>query len=118
MDKDWAPEPWEADHLHQCYCGGYHADILDVNGKCITTAPFHNIADTDRIVACVNACAGIPTTELEHYLTIGKAKRNVDITMASLSGNALSQAEFDAMGERGELKEGVIYYVRKEAADD
>lgn len=55
MSANHTPEPWH------------------VNGKCIVGATpvdgqiggCHDVADTERACACVNACAGIPTKVLE-----------------------------------------------------
>jgi hypothetical protein len=30
----------------------------------------HEIHEAQRIVACINACAGIPTEELEHFMKL------------------------------------------------
>ena len=57
MKQDWAKEPWKR--------VGY--GLYDNEGVSIFNPP-ENIAeeaDLDRIVACVNACQGIPTDELE-----------------------------------------------------
>lgn len=59
------PEPWEAYEGEEGYgitsvCGGYYGDI-------------ENEADARRIVACVNACAGIDTDVLEHASNFGAA---------------------------------------------
>lgn len=49
--QDWAKEPWS--HSKEGY-------IVDANGDAIGS-----FADEQRSIACVNACAGVPTEALE-----------------------------------------------------
>jgi YD repeat-containing protein len=68
--NDWAPEPWELtyDEAHQW--GGIH----DPTGNRVSyVSPRVDsdsimLTDAKRIVACVNACAGVPTEWLEHIV--------------------------------------------------
>lgn len=60
------PEPWHAPGLGEIHSAD-HGDIAQIcfavndEGACGTEA------DARRIVACVNACAGIPTDDLERW---------------------------------------------------
>ena len=72
MANDWAPEPWR-------YNKGIAIRIIyAANGRQVTYSsepPLHqNITDFDRIIACVNACEGVPTGRLEETVTLGVAK--------------------------------------------
>lgn len=52
-----SPEPWEL---------GYYGTVRDASGRVILASP-EDASDDNlrRLVACVNACAGIPTEDLE-----------------------------------------------------
>lgn len=70
-EQDWSPEPW-----------GWNGErIQDANQTAIEAGPTGNICENDarRFVACVNACAGIPTESLSamrviitHDKTLGR----------------------------------------------
>ena len=58
-----SPEPWSVDPTDQ-------EDIHDGNGKWVVCADRYqpvdmSIENAERIVACVNACKGIPTEDLQ-----------------------------------------------------
>lgn len=53
---DHSPEPWHVS------LGFDHHEIVDANGKMLATS--QNKYVLERIVACVNACKGVPTEEL------------------------------------------------------
>ena len=59
---EWQPEPWVVER--DTY-GEYV--YIRTNHKCNLLIPDPSIHQTDaeRIVACVNACAGVPTEHLE-----------------------------------------------------
>ena len=68
------PEPWTRRPVPEDippYDDGYDR-IVDANGHHVATVPHntplddndHGPANTERITACVNACAGIPTDKL------------------------------------------------------
>ena len=107
-DHPWAKEPWE-----------WHDDgIFDAESNEIICEPEYarwviDEKSLPRIVACVNACAGVPTEDLEQVITLGKAHYN---TLQALESRypTMSQKEFEEMVERGEAEEGKIYAVRKE----
>ena len=66
-EQKHAPEPWQYrrsqffvnDHEGRC-----------VIGECNTNFPELSVANARRIVACVNACAGISTENLEDNLPV------------------------------------------------
>ena len=57
MSSKHSPEPWVAER------GDF---VVDANGATVGAILVYSntAADTDRIIACVNACAGIPADEL------------------------------------------------------
>ena len=71
MSQEHSPEPWSADIEIDC------AHIRDANGRAVTTGDGWYAGDDEpdvqhlvrenyrRIVACLNACMGIPTEWLE-----------------------------------------------------
>lgn len=61
-ENRYAPEPWRTDS--EC---GFPQDIHDSNNELVAICTEVNFASENsrRIVACVNACAGIPTSRLE-----------------------------------------------------
>lgn len=70
-EQNWAPEPLELKEItYELYDSDY--EILDKNGTPIVCAdsPFHGVewdeATAKRIVACYNACAGVPTEDLDY----------------------------------------------------
>ena len=73
-----SPEPWEAMN----YGGGVRY-IHDAKNEEINKDQYHDgemgIGNAERIVACVNACKGIPTKELNGGLIefMTKMTRNV-----------------------------------------
>lgn len=66
MKTNHTPEPW----IH-CPCGkcgelwNQDMDIKILQTNWVTNG-IHNLEDAHRIVACVNACKGITTEELEN----------------------------------------------------
>lgn len=69
MSDKHIPEPW---HAFDSEYGGFAIQGSDKNGSIILPIlgrtcnfPNHSEANARRIVAAVNACAGIPTAELE-----------------------------------------------------
>ncbi len=71
MAEQHAPEPWHWEKIgyraNQQLCSG-EALVLDVGAHACDDA-WIEIRDEDarRVVACVNACAGIPTEDLEAW---------------------------------------------------
>ena len=64
MVDEHTPEPWSADWTKQQ--GTVVGSMWEKDsGLTITANPSTN-ENARRIVACVNACAGIPTAALEH----------------------------------------------------
>jgi hypothetical protein len=69
MEQNWTKEPWrvrlpDPDTLRSAkVLGPPHPDGSDWAALCEIS--HHHAADAQRIVACVNACAGIPTEALE-----------------------------------------------------
>lgn len=55
-----SPEPWS----------NRNPDLIDRNRDCIAFC--HYPADLDRIIACVNALAGIPTEDIERVVRLGR----------------------------------------------
>lgn len=79
------PEPWRASKVNQTIVAdlrpedagaGGHADV-DYYGGYLIAESIRKTADRDRIVACVNACKGIPNEFLDAGVVIG--------TLASVS---------------------------------
>ena len=60
MDKNWTPEPWRVNHLAVIGGGEYSFDVCNISTWPGITEGFSN---ANRIVACVNGCAGIPKPE-------------------------------------------------------
>lgn len=60
-EQDWSKEPWSA---------GCNHTLQDATGELIV--PGIDLQDAERIAACVNACAGIPTEELEAVTGAGR----------------------------------------------
>lgn len=68
-------EPWATEYRQSA--GGYAQEIFDADGQVIATAAWYivqvspgtiatnRVENARRIVACVNACEGIPTEKLE-----------------------------------------------------
>lgn len=116
--QDWAKEPWEFIAAGE---DEPYSKIVAADGKCIACDmdyyPFIETECMPRIAACVSACAGVPTEDLEQVIALGKAQYNV---MQALESRypTMSQKEFEEMVERGEAEEGKIYAVKKEAPDD
>lgn len=76
MKQDWSEEPWEVfipQEGHPNY--GHHLLWSSVGERICYSAMknsahcFNNKADAERIVACVNACRGIPTELLEKWIS-------------------------------------------------
>lgn len=84
-----SPEPWEYNR-HRV-----HSGIVAVNNNfvCRPDLRFSTHEDMERIVACVNACAGIPTEEL-----IGKkASKIIAVVDAYLDGNSVMLETVEAI---------------------
>lgn len=99
---DHTPEPWmvrdlpskwqiatDADEL-----GGLALAIIDMNKSESPTPGFiaARLADLNRIVACVNACAGIPTEDLERASSFEKPHQRLH-TLSSFASAAGFRAE-------------------------
>jgi len=64
--KQHTEEPWHVDTPLG------HLSIFSAEGNCIIpTYPGIKAANARRIVACINACAGIPTEALEAFAKKG-----------------------------------------------
>ena len=74
MDKDWAPEPLTHDGVW----------FVDANGHQLGGQNVHELGEAtiNRILACYNACAGVPTRALEEH-TFEQVAKACDI-MAEL----------------------------------
>lgn len=55
------PEPWKVFTVYA------HPEIRDADDAFIASLPAGYVITARRIVACVNACAGLPTEELGAY---------------------------------------------------
>jgi len=62
MQNKHSPEPWSIGRQY----------IIDYNQNNIAEHLSFFKRDAERIVACVNACQGIPIEELEHFARLGK----------------------------------------------
>ena len=69
MANDWAPEPWELEGKRQPRIRS-RGQSIQIHSPWIEDAwedePEEATANMRRIVACVNACAGVPTAVLEN----------------------------------------------------
>jgi len=79
---DWQPEPYTSDDFGHVY---------DANGDHITAFNTEmTIATAKRVKACINACQGIPTKDLELWVLtpgyIAKASRTFDAYERSTLG--------------------------------
>lgn len=68
MDKqDWAPEPWEMVFVPRHFAPEIKDSVIHDAKDKILFYP-HDLKKTEanvrRIIACVNACAGMPTKDL------------------------------------------------------
>ena len=67
MTNDWAPEPWtfRPEDWFEDDGKQYENEIIAADKSCVASdMQFYPHVDADsmhRIVACVNACAGVPT---------------------------------------------------------
>ncbi len=76
-----SPEPWRVVESERCY--EKYLDIVDANGDSVIRVRNEDREEGSnidchpdtihRIAACVNACRGIPTEELEDRLAIIRA---------------------------------------------
>ncbi|MGL4755845.1 MAG: hypothetical protein ACRCXB_26105 [Aeromonadaceae bacterium] len=75
MTQKHTPEPWATDYRERPD-GMFAQEVFDANGETIATLAWFPVdsgvgtttnreANARRIVACVNACAGLPTEQLE-----------------------------------------------------
>lgn len=66
-EQAWAKEPWgKRTHQYEIDAGVSERHcITDKNDKVIIPWPGWDNPEVDRIIACVNACAGVPTEVLE-----------------------------------------------------
>jgi len=67
MTMEHGPEPWKITEP-KSRVEYYSFEVTDDNGHCVNMFDFaleEDVANHKRIVACVNACAGIPSQELE-----------------------------------------------------
>ncbi len=82
--SEHSPEPWAVKETikgEECFVG------VDANGKWLESDPYDGVSEENwrRIVACVNACKGIPTEWLEKY---GRSAvvRSIHLVPADLVG--------------------------------
>lgn len=78
-DEQWAPEPWSESFKPRPHAKDIEdIVILDANGDVLWTP--ENLgkvtASVRRIIACVNACAGVPTGRLRAIAAYGKGQYN------------------------------------------
>lgn len=64
-DQKWSKEPWR--YLKK----SNHIRDAELEPVCKGSG-FYSYADMERAVACINACAGIPTDKLESVIEAGK----------------------------------------------
>lgn len=69
-EQKWSPEPWKYGDRHN----DPYMDLRDADNMPIQI----NAQHWNRIIACVNACAGIPTEELETTIERGINDRHWD----------------------------------------
>lgn len=79
---DHTKEPWKIVNLGDCHwgedCQG-HIDIEGADGNTVNPTPYNtDSVDAPRIVACVNACAGLPQSVVELTAEIGGFKATED----------------------------------------
>ena len=96
MSAKWTPEPWHIENLWHVLsedgrliagCGGHDSNIPGDN-------TFQdNQTNARRIVACVNACAGIPTEALEAGV-VGEMQRSLKRIADMKDGEGSLQAEY------------------------
>ena len=69
MEQDWGKEPWVFGEHGELYKGTpIHVHIKDAEGNFITSSDRRTFLpgyNWPRIIACVNACAGVPTDVLK-----------------------------------------------------
>ena len=71
-----------------------------------------------RIVATYNACAGVPTADLETVVSLGVAQYNVVKNIHADQGPIYTEAEVDEMVKAGEIEIGKVYRVQEVPRDD
>ena len=69
--QDWAPEPWKLSLDERgVVCANNTEGVVRDWVRNFSKA--HAEGNARRIIACVNACAGVPTEDLESVLCLGK----------------------------------------------
>lgn len=94
MENKHTQEPWEN-------CGGAICKVTKKENEVdfeVIVDPAKNQEDTRRIVACVNACAGINTEALEHRVHLLKAEDDQIATLTKQRDELLSALERIAAG--------------------
>lgn len=109
MDKH-TPEPWKTEYRKDSR-GMFHQDIFDVNGETIAVMSWYPVkvsetktetnreANARRIVACVNACAGmddpqIAISKLGYERDKAREERNIaDTRIAELEAELAAERE-------------------------
>lgn len=89
-ELSYTKEPWSTEY-RQSVCG-YSQEIFDADGQVIATAAWYIVQvspetittnreqNARRIVACVNACAGLDTALLENITMLGDTlKDRIDV---------------------------------------
>jgi hypothetical protein len=69
-----SPEPWV--YLIE----SPNETLMDANDETILVADNYKTNDMYRIVACINACAGIPTEMIKHIVYVGLITLNDSAT--------------------------------------
>jgi hypothetical protein len=71
-NQDWAPEPWAPeDRWYNIWFNDANGNEVGERGEDGDEGYKIDKATRDRITACVNACAGVPTEMLEDILRRG-----------------------------------------------
>lgn len=76
MEQDWAKEPWELDETPSHAWINSEGERIPIHSPWIVDAfedePSKATANMKRIIACVNACAGVPTEILPELTSLLK----------------------------------------------
>ena len=92
MTAAHSPEPWSTENrgllgdpaiwsAENTVCGVFDPGQLSESDPAASNEP--SVSDARRIVACVNACAGITTSELETAAGLGDVERHCRLSAAS-----------------------------------
>ncbi|WP_434430301.1 hypothetical protein [Aeromonas veronii] len=84
MTRQHTPEPWTVSEktLVRLDCAYLIRPVNETNYEYGATLAATSQQDARRIVACVNACAGVPTEELErhHLAHAGEVRFRIEMT--------------------------------------